>query len=291
MERIKFITDSASDITPEQEAKYDIKVLNYKITLGSKGYISRVDITNQQFYDLMAQSPDIPTTSQITLFEFVDLFQEVYRDGYSHAIVTLINSEGSATYANAIAARDQFYQDTPGAEEEFKIILIDSRSYTGGYGHAVIEGAALYEAGRSAAEIEAFMREWISHLVIFFAPYSLKYARKSGRIPGATAVVGEALGIKPIMRIYNHEIINNEMVRGEKKLVGRIADKTLEEMIPGTPYCVVYGSQQKDCEEMAAVMTERVGYPPVECYQAGSIITSHSGPRVVGTIFQSKKAR
>lgn len=290
MEKIKFITDSASDITLEQEAEYGIKVLNFKITLGNQGFTSRVDLTNEEFYDLLESSPEIPTTAQLTVFEFTDLFTEVYKDGYTHAIVTLINSEASATYSNAEVAIEQFYTDNPEARDAFKISLIDSRNYTAGYGYAVIEGAKMAAQGKSADEIEAFMRDWIAHLTIFFAPYSLKYARKSGRIPGATAVVGEALGIKPIMRIYDHKIENDEMVRGEKKLVGKIADKSIAEMIERTPYTVVYGSNPKDGEEMTAAMTERLGYAPVGVWQVGAIITAHAGPRVVGVVFQSKKA-
>lgn len=291
MEKIKFITDSASDITSEQEARYGIKVLNFKITLGDKGFTSRVDITNEEFYELLEQSPEIPTTAQLTVFEFTELFEALYKEGYTHAIVTLINSEASATYSNAEAAIEGFYAENPDAKSAFKIALIDSRNYTAGYGHAVIEGAKMAEAGKSADEIEAFMRDWIAHLTIFFAPYTLKYARKSGRIPGATAVVGEALGIKPIMRIYDHKIENDEMVRGEKKLIGKIADKTIAEMIEGTPYCTVYGSNPKDGEDMTAAMTERLGYGPVDVCQVGAIITAHAGPRVVGVVFQSKKAK
>lgn len=290
MEKIKFITDSASDITVEQEAQYGIKVLNYKITLGDKGFTSRVDLTNEQFYNLLEHSDEIPTTAQLTIFEFIDLFEEVFKDGYTHAIVTLINKDASATYSNAVTAIEQFYDENPEAKDCFKITLIDSRSYTCGYGYAVVEGAKLAREGKSAEEIEAFMRDWIAHLTIYFAPFSLKYARKSGRIPGATAVVGEALGIKPIMRIYDHQILNDEMVRGEKKLIAKIADKSVAEMIEGTPYCVVYGSEQKDGEEMVVAMTERLGYPPADICQVGAIITAHAGPRVVGVVLQSKNA-
>ena len=56
MERIKFVTDSASDISLEEEAKYDIKVLNYKITVGDKGYLSRVDVNNEQYYEILELS-------------------------------------------------------------------------------------------------------------------------------------------------------------------------------------------------------------------------------------------
>ena len=74
MRKIQIMTDSASDISYEDEQKYGISVIPFPITLGDKAYISRVDFDNQQFFDLMAQYDEIPKTSQITLFQF----QEIY---------------------------------------------------------------------------------------------------------------------------------------------------------------------------------------------------------------------
>ena len=74
MRKIQIMTDSASDISYEDEQKYGISVIPFPITLGDKTYISRVDFDNQQFFDLMAQYDEIPKTSQITPFQF----QEIY---------------------------------------------------------------------------------------------------------------------------------------------------------------------------------------------------------------------
>ena len=74
MRKIQIMTDSASDISYEDEQKYGISVIPFPITLGYKAYISRVDFDNQQFFDLMAQYDEIPKTSQITPFQF----QEIY---------------------------------------------------------------------------------------------------------------------------------------------------------------------------------------------------------------------
>lgn len=74
MRKIQIMTDSASDISYEDEQKYGISVIPFPITLGDKAYISRVDFDNQQFFDLMAQYDEIPKTSQITPFQF----QEIY---------------------------------------------------------------------------------------------------------------------------------------------------------------------------------------------------------------------
>ena len=74
MRKIQIMTDSSSDISYEDEQKYGISVIPFPITLGDKAYISRVDFDNQQFFDLMAQYDEIPKTSQITPFQF----QEIY---------------------------------------------------------------------------------------------------------------------------------------------------------------------------------------------------------------------
>ena len=65
------------------------------------------------------------------------------RQGYTDLIHTSINSKGSATYQNAIQAREEFYEDHPQTKESFHIHIIDSRNYTMSYGWAVVEGAKM----------------------------------------------------------------------------------------------------------------------------------------------------
>ncbi|MBQ8287422.1 MAG: DegV family protein [Clostridia bacterium] len=290
MEKIKLITDSASDITLEQERDNDITVMNYSFLLDEKSYESRVDVTNEEFYSLLESSPSLPSTSQITVFRFAELYESVLAEGYTDVIVTLINKDASATFGNAEVAREQFYEAHPECRESFRIRLIDSRTYTAGYGYAVLAAAELVKAGKSADEVEAFILDWLAHVLIYFAPYTLKYAKKSGRIPGAVAVVGEALGIKPIMRICDHKIDNNEMIRGEKKLIPKIADKVMSEIEPGTPYIVLNGNNPADGDTMEKTMIDALGYAPVMRTEIGSIISSHAGPKVVGVVFRSKNA-
>lgn len=291
MEKIKFLTDSGSDITLEQEnAHENLSVLNFRVTLGDLDFVSRIEMTTQQFYEALASTEDLPKTAQLTVFEFEDAYEKAYNEGYTHILVTLINSEGSATFGNSVAAKNRFFEDHPDAKGKLEIVNIDSRSYTGGYGYPVLEAVKMAEEGKSFAEIVSYVQDVIDHLVIFFAPYSLKYARKSGRIPGAVAVVGEALGIKPVMRIYDHEIVNDVKVRGEKNLIPKIAERTMSEIVPGSPYNIVYGSVEEDAKAMAAEMTRLAGYPPVGFYQINPIVASHSGPHVVGVIFRSTKA-
>ena len=289
MAKIRLLTDSASDISEKHEKKYNIKVVPFKIAVGDKSYVSRVDFNNEKFYDIMESYDGLPLTSQVTAFEFEEVYEEMFRDGVTDLICVLINGTGSATYNNSLMAADSFFEEHPEAVGKMRITSIDSRSYTGAYGYPVVEGAKMAQRGASASEIIDFITHWVENATVFFAPYSLKYARKSGRIPGAAAFVGDALGLKPIMRIYDHVISTETKVRGEKPVISTAVQMTAAEIEPQTPYCIVYGNDPYVAEDLAKAMTQKLGYPPADYYQIGAAIAVNAGPRVVGTIFKKKR--
>ena len=109
MDKIRIMTDSASDIPYADEQKYNISVSRFPITLGDKTYTSRVDFDNEQFYELMAQYDEIPKTSQITPFQFQEIYLQQAKAGVTDLILVLINSKGSSTYENSVQAIDLFY--------------------------------------------------------------------------------------------------------------------------------------------------------------------------------------
>lgn len=289
MSKIKIMTDSASDISAENEKKYDIHVVSFKVALGDNSYTSRVDFDNEKFYKMMDEYDGIPITSQITVFEFTEHFKALYQQGYTDVIYVSINSKGSSTYNNAVMAAEQLFEEIPEAKGKFNIINIDGKGYTGGYGYAVVEAAKKVQKGASVSEIESFIRDWVDNCVIFFGMYSLQYAKKSGRIPAAAAFVGEIMGLRPVSRIQHNSITTESKVRGDKALVPKILELTVSEQIPKTPYCIVYGSDEAVRDEMVQAMTKKVGYPPADTYRIGSEVAVNAGPKVVGVIFKSQK--
>ena len=85
------MTDSASDISYADEQKYGISVIPFPIMLGDKTYISRVDFDSQQFFDLMAQYDEIPKTSQITPFQFQEIYLQQAKRNTSFRRLTPMN--------------------------------------------------------------------------------------------------------------------------------------------------------------------------------------------------------
>ena len=70
MSKIVLMTDSASDISIENEKRYGIKVLCFRHAFGDATYTSRLDGDNEEYYRMLANFDGVPTTSQITPFEF-----------------------------------------------------------------------------------------------------------------------------------------------------------------------------------------------------------------------------
>ena len=290
MAKTIIITDSASDISVENEKRYasTLRILPFPVILGDHAYLSRIDFDNEKFYQMLEDYGDVPTTSQLTAFQFEALYGELAEQGFTDAIVLLINSKGSATFDNAVLARKNFFDEHPELSDRFCVHLIDGASYTGAYGYAAVEGARMADEGVPAADIVRFIQDWKDHCVIYFGMYSLRYASKSGRIPSAAAFVGEALGLKAIMRIFDHAITTSAKVRGEKNIIPAVLEKTLAEIEPGTPYCIVYGSDAAARDAMAAAMEQAVGYPPADSYQIGAAVACNAGPKLVGVIFRGK---
>ena len=288
MSKIKFITDSASDIPVSYETSLGIQVIPFPVSFGDKTYLSRVDLDDESFYHMLEESPTLPTTSQIPVFQFGEIFEAAYKEGFTDVIYTSINSEGSGTYNSACLASQMFFESHPEAAGTFHIHNVDGRGYSLGYGYAVVEGAKMALEGKSVDEILAFMNDWNEHCVIYFVPYTLKFAAKSGRIPSAAAFVGELVGLKPIMRIADRAIATNDKVRGEKKVISTLVKKSLAEMKEGSPYFVLCGTHPENAEALTKAMTEAVGYPPVMESRIGAAIAINAGPHAVGVVFHKK---
>lgn len=288
MRKIQIMTDSASDISTADEQKYAIEVIPFPVTLGDRTYISRVDFNNEQFFDLMARCDEIPKTAQITPFQFTEIYLRQAQAGVTDLVLVLINSLGSSTYDNSVAAIDMFYEEYPQYRDMLHIHSFDGMGYNALYGSPVVHAAQMCADGAPLEEILGYLTEILPRRQIYFGIYDLKYAAKSGRIPTAAAFVGTALNMKPVMRIFDRSITTAAKCRGERKLVEKVAQMSVADMEPGTPYELIYGNDAACLEELRDLMLQQLGYEPAGVYQIGAAVAANAGPRVVGVAFTRK---
>ena len=283
MEKIKLITDSTSDIPLPVAEELGIDVLSIMLSINGGSYAEQRDLSTDEFYELLVQTDELPTTSQITAFTYEEKFKEYLDAGYTDVICVTINSKGSATHQNAIMARNAIYENYPMAQEQMRIHIIDSKCYTAVYGYSIQQAARMAARGICAEEIVRYLEDWFSKAVVYVIPSTLKYAKKSGRISAAAAFAGDLLGLKPVIRFADGENVVIEKVRGEKKIVPALIEKA-EGMIKDAPYLVLRGANSDLPEELAQELTDRIGYPPEEIVKIGAAVSMNIGPEITAVL-------
>jgi len=290
MRKIQIMTDSASDISSADEQRYGIEVIPFPVTLGDRTYLSRVDFDNEQFFSLMAQHDEIPKTAQIPPYQFQEIYLRQAEAGVTDLVLVLINSRGSATYDNSVQAISLFYEEHPEYRDVMHIHSFDGMGYNALYGSPVVQAARMCQDGAPLEEILRYLTDILPRREIYFGIYDLKYAAKSGRIPTAAAFLGAALHVKPVMKIFDRSITTAAKCRGEHKLIEKVASLSLEDMEPGSPYELIYGSDPACLEELRQLMVQQLGYEPAAVYQIGAAVAANSGPRIAGVAFTQKKS-
>lgn len=286
MARIKFSTDSASDIPAALREELEIQVLPFPIAMGDREYMDGFDFTPDEFFQMLLDSPQIPTHAQLNPYVFTECFEKAWSEGCTDLIHTSINSKGSATYGNALQAREEFYEDHPEARDAFRIHIIDSKNYTMGYGWAVVQGVRMAASGAQAGEIVDFIQDWVDHVRVVFAPLDLRFAKRSGRISAAAAFMGEALGLKPIMTFADGESKILSKVRGEKNVISAIVELCKGERRAGSPYLVIRGSNLEQAGRLLESCRQELGGEPVLEYPIGGVVSINAGPNVIGLVYR-----
>ena len=289
MSKIRIMTDSASDISCADEQKYAISVIPFPITLGDKTYTSRVDFDNEQFFSPMAQCDEIPKTAQITPAQFQEIYLREAQAGVTDLILALINSKGSATYSNSVQAIKLFCEEYPEYRDVLHIHSFDGMGYNALHGSPVVHAAQMCAEGAPLEAILQYLTDILPRRQLYFGIDDLKYAAKSGRIPTAAAFLGTALNLKPVMKIFDNGITTAAKCRGERKLVEKVAEMSIADMEPGSPYELVYGNDTVCLEELRSLMVQQLGYEPTAAHQIGAAVAANAGPRVVGAAFTRKK--
>ncbi|MDD4688349.1 MAG: DegV family protein [Eubacteriales bacterium] len=288
MALIKISTDSTSDIPVNLKEELNIEVVPLMIIHGDKEYRDGIDLTTRQFYEILETSDIMPGSSCVPLVYYTNLYEKVYADGYTDLIHTTINSKGSSTYQGANMMRDQFYEDHPEAKEKFNIHIIDSTTYSVGYGWAVIEAARMVKDGKSVEDIIAYINDWIAHVRPVMLPMNLKFVKKSGRISAAAAFVGDALGLKPVITFEDGASKVISKIRGEKRAVKEFVDLIESEREVGTPYMLVSGNNDEQFLKFKEECALRFEREPEFVYDVGNIISINTGPNMIGIIYRMK---
>lgn len=286
MRRFAVLTDSACDLPQELAEKHHIDILNLKIALDGVGYTERVDFTPEEFAQMLRQTDGMPTTSQITAFEFFEQFEQYEREGVKEVLYISINATGSATNSNAHAAAAQFHDEHP--DSAMKITIVDSHSYSVTYGLECCRASEMLEQGKSVEEVAAYLDDRFARMELVITAYTLKVIRKSGRISAAAAIAGDLLGIHPVISLVDGQSHVVKKARGDKQVVSAVIQHCRQHMVEGTPYYIGV-TNVKYMEEYAKAAEAAIGYAPAGLFHLGSTVCSNTGPECAAMLFEGTK--
>ena len=250
MQRIKLMTDSASDLPNELAQQLGIEIIPFPIAVDGKGYLEGVDFTPRQFYDIMQNAKEIPTTSQIPTVTYCEHYYSAFEKGYTDVILVGISSSASATFLRAQDAIEMFFENCPQAKGKFNIHILDSKTFSLGYGYPMMQAARLVREGKTVEQILAYLTGWLDRIDLYITAFSFEFIKKSGRISCASSIVGEALGIRPIIRIRKGEMKIIAKVRGNNAVVQKMAQIAQQRIAADSPFLMLEGTQPGACEEM-----------------------------------------
>ena len=286
MSKYVVLTDSTCDLPEEAAKQHNIDIVCFKIALDGEGYTERVDFTPEQFCEMLKKASGLPTTAQITQFEFFDKFEEYDRQGVEQTLYISINAGGSGTNAAAHAAAAQFHEEHP--DSKMEIFIVDSHAYSMAEGAGVIEAKQKLDAGETMESVVEYLNDKNAKMEILLTAYTLKVIRKSGRISAAAAIAGDLLGIHPIFTLNDGVSQVVKKVRGEKAVVSGMATTMASRMAQGTPYYIGVSDHKYD-EEYVEACTKKVGYAPVGIFHLGCAVLSNTGAEAVGLVFEGAK--
>lgn len=288
MSKIAILTDSCCDLPKETIKELGIKVLPFTLTVGGESFRELYDKSTEEFYELLSKTDEIPKHSQINPLTFEEAYKSFYDEGYTDVISVSINSQGSGTYNNSVIAKEDFFEKNPEAAKKMRIFNIDSKCYTLFYGYPVMEAAKKVRRGANVEEIVAYLEDWFNVCGVYAVPYSLRYAKKSGRISAAKAFAGELLGLKPVILFADGTTATVDKIRGEKNIVPKLVELAEKNMTPQTPYIMLHGKDDTLAKEVEKELYKKTGRKAEMYGKIGAVVTSNIGPDLVAILVRRK---
>ena len=279
------ITDSACDILPEklQEWKVELIRLPYLFTDDGKELLDN-DQPMKEFYNEM-RGGRVAKTSGVNENTFATVFTAFLEEGKD--ILYLAFSSGlSVTCENGKKVAAQLAEKYP----DRTIRVVDSLCASAGQGLFVYLVVQNRDRGMDVNENADAMENDKLHICHWFTVEDLKYLKRGGRVSAATALLGTALNVKPVLHVDNEgHLIKMTQVHGRKKSIRRMAEMLGETILEDTPVFISHGDCLEDAELLAKILKEEYGRETNLITGIGSVIGAHSGPGTLALFFRGRE--
>jgi len=272
LENTAIVADSTCDPPPGYFDQPGLAMVPLKVHFGDETYRDQVDLTPAEFFAKLAESPVLPTTSQPTVGEFTEVYARLGRD-YEHVLAFHISSLMSGTYQASATAAAPY----PNVE------VYDTRLVSATVTLLIDRLRARLADGITLDEAHAYIDHFLSRGAMVFQVATLEYLRRGGRIGRAQSMVGDVLGIRPVITVDGGELTPYAKVRGERRALQAMGSFLTERSTPDDAVKLATWSTNADDRLPALEQVLLAARPRAEIVlhgQAGAIVGTHGGPGI-----------
>jgi DegV family protein with EDD domain len=282
MSKIALATDSTTYMPPELVKKYNISIAPQILIWGDQTYKDGVDIASSDFFTRLKTAKVMPTTSQVAVISFQEIFQSLVDQGYE-VLALLVSSRLSGTVQSAMQAKDLM------SSAREKVNVVDSQSVAMALGFQVLAVARAIEDGASLKDAIALAEKSHEYTGVFFAVDTLEFLHRGGRIGGAQRFLGTMLNMKPILAIQDGRVEGIERIRTKNKAQDRVLELTIEKVAGRTPVrlATLHANAAEDAKALLTRAEQALN--PVESIftEVSPTVGTHAGPGTVGLAFMA----
>ena len=276
------VTDSACDILPETLKEWHVELIRMPYLFQDDGK-QKLDHDEEPkaFYQEMRKGR-IAKTSALNEENYYQAFEPLLEDGRD--ILYVAFSGGlSVTCENAMKA----VKNLAGKYPERTIRAVDSLCASAGEGLLVYLAKENRDRGMSLEENAEALEKTKLHLCHWFTVEDLVYLKRGGRVSTATALLGTALNVKPVLHVDNEgHLIKVTQVHGRKKSIRTMAEKLGDTILDKSgPVFISHADCPEDAEMLKELVREKYGVETTLVAGIGSVIGAHSGPGTLAVFF------
>lgn len=270
---VAVVTDSTADIPNDVAEDWGLRVVPMSVTFGTTTEISRVTISDEEFYARLDTATSLPTTAQPNPHWFIEGWQDAVDDGCGAIVSLHVSRElsGTASQAQRLA---------PSAA--VPVTVEDSRQVAGGLALMAIAAQRAADRGGRVDEVVAVARRVGAAVVNMVVVDTMDYLRRGGRVTGAQATIGRALRVRPILGVEDGRIEPMGRARTMRSGIERIVD-TIHEHHGDVPVSLVvtHALAPEAAEQALRVARERLDVAASLTTVFGPVLGTHTGPGAV----------
>lgn len=282
-------TDTDTDLTLEEAKKYGYKMISMPYIVDGKEVKPYVDFEvfdSKTFYDSLRKGV-LPTTCALNSEEYRMYFEEELKNG-NDILYVHFSRAMTCTFDNMDIAIRELKELYP----ERNIYTIDTKAITICSLNIVKEVAEMHKQGKTVEEILDWADKEVDHYAQYFYADNLKFFKKSGRVSNFAGLMGDLIGIKPIIHMSQEgTMVNVAKVKGRMKALQALVNYMVELGDDVANHRIIIG--HSDSLEIAKVLEEMIREKfgnnlNIEYALVNPTAGSHCGPDGVGVSFHCK---